>query len=68
MIGMLTIKMVDYANFQRLVSTLTPIQHPDGGFGGGFGQLAHTATSYAAVLSLVTVGGAALDMIDRRAM
>jgi protein farnesyltransferase subunit beta len=51
------------------VSTLTPIQHPDGGFGGGQGQLAHTATTYAAVLALITVGGKeALDLVDRRAM
>ncbi|KAL3896374.1 MAG: hypothetical protein SGCHY_004115 [Lobulomycetales sp.] len=32
-----------------LIATLGQCQHPDGGFGGGFGQQAHLATTYAAV-------------------
>jgi protein farnesyltransferase subunit beta len=52
-----------------VISTLAPMQNVDGGFGGGHGQLSHIATSYAAVLSLVIVGGKeALDSINRRAM
>lgn len=35
-----------------------PLQHPDGGFGGGPYQLAHLAPTYAAVGALVTLGGA----------
>ena len=49
------------------METLEAAQHPDGGFGGGHGQLSHLAPTYAAVLSLVTVGGQeAYDLIDRR--
>jgi protein farnesyltransferase subunit beta len=51
---------------QRCIDTLTPMQNPEGGFGGGHGQLSHAASSYAATLSLAIVDG--LDMIDRRAM
>ena len=46
-----------------------PAQNASGGFGGGHGQLSHCAPSYAAILSLATVGGPdALDMVDRRAL
>ena len=34
------------------------LQHPEGGFGGGPYQLAHLAPTYAAVCTLVTLGGA----------
>ena len=51
---------------QRAIDTFTPLQNPEGGFGGGYGHLSHAAASYAATLSLALVGG--LDMIDRRAM
>ena len=45
------------------------MQNRTGGFGGGYGQESHSATSYAAVLSLSIVGGDdALDLIDRRSM
>ncbi|KAK3076432.1 hypothetical protein LTS18_013020, partial [Coniosporium uncinatum] len=51
------------------IETFAQCQHPDGGFGGGFGQLAHLAPSYAAVLSLVMVGGEeAYELMDRRKM
>ncbi|KAF2400939.1 terpenoid cyclases/Protein prenyltransferase [Trichodelitschia bisporula] len=53
----------------QVVSTLTPMQNRDGGFGGGHGQLSHLATTYASVLSLVTVGGyAALNLINRKTL
>jgi protein farnesyltransferase subunit beta len=53
----------------RLVSTLRSIQNPDGGFGGGNGQISHLAPTYAAVMSLVMVGGKdALDLVDRKSM
>ena len=45
------------------------MQNMDGGFGGGHGQMSHCAASYAAVLSLILVGGKdALDLVDRKAM
>jgi len=40
-------------------------QHPDGGFGGGPQQLPHLAPTYAAVAALATLGGPALDVVDR---
>ncbi|KAF2116349.1 terpenoid cyclases/protein prenyltransferase alpha-alpha toroid [Lophiotrema nucula] len=40
----------------RVVSTFSSAQHPEGGFGGGHGQLPHLAATYAAILSLVIVG------------
>ncbi|KAJ2891681.1 terpenoid cyclases/protein prenyltransferase alpha-alpha toroid [Zalerion maritima] len=53
----------------RLVQTASWMQNPTGGFGGGFGQTSHLATSYAVILALAIVGGGALyDVIDRRAM
>ncbi|CAN9398413.1 unnamed protein product [Alternaria alternata] len=49
--------------------TFSLAQHPDGGFGGGYGQYAHLACTYAAVLSLATVGGAqAYETINRKAL
>ncbi|KAI9752990.1 MAG: hypothetical protein M4579_005375 [Chaenotheca gracillima] len=54
---------------ERVIYTLAPMQNPDGGFGGGHGQMSHCASTYAAVLSLALVGGEdAYDMIDREAM
>ncbi|KAJ2967538.1 hypothetical protein NQ176_g9615 [Zarea fungicola] len=54
---------------KRLVETVRPIQNESGGFGGGFGQQSHLATTYATVLALMLVGGeGAYDVIDRRAM
>lgn len=52
-----------------VLDTFTPIQNATGGFGGGHGQYSHLATTYAAVLSLIIVGGQkALDMVDRKSM
>lgn len=45
------------------------MQNSTGGFGGGHGQTSHCAASYAAILSLVMVGGKeSLELIDRRAL
>ncbi|OAA70269.1 Terpenoid cylases/protein prenyltransferase alpha-alpha toroid [Cordyceps fumosorosea ARSEF 2679] len=53
----------------RLVETVRPLQNAGGGFGGGFGQDSHLATTYATVLALMLVGGeAAYEVIDRHAM
>ncbi|KAI0477709.1 terpenoid cyclases/Protein prenyltransferase [Xylariaceae sp. FL0804] len=56
----------------RLVETARCMQNAGtgtGGFGGGFGQRSHLATTYAMVLALATVGGqAAYEVVDRRAM
>ncbi|CAO3576374.1 unnamed protein product [Absidia cylindrospora] len=50
----------------RGVATLGVCQHPSGGFGGGPNQLAHLATTYAAVNSLAILGTKeAFDSIDR---
>ncbi|KAI8635679.1 terpenoid cyclases/Protein prenyltransferase [Xylariaceae sp. FL1651] len=52
-----------------LVSTARSMQNETGGFGGGFGQQSHLATTYAMVLALAIVGGdSAYQVIDRRAM
>ncbi|KAI9332298.1 terpenoid cyclases/protein prenyltransferase alpha-alpha toroid [Zopfochytrium polystomum] len=54
---------------RRIVQTLARCQHPEGGFGGGPGQLPHLATTYAAVHALAVVGGSeAYDCIDRENM
>ncbi|KAH7312357.1 terpenoid cylases/protein prenyltransferase alpha-alpha toroid [Stachybotrys elegans] len=53
----------------RLMATVRPMQNPEGGFAGGFGQMSHLATTYATVLSLALVGGEeAYDVVDRRTM
>ncbi|KAI0602149.1 prenyltransferase and squalene oxidase [Biscogniauxia sp. FL1348] len=52
-----------------LVETARSMQNDTGGFGGGFGQRSHLATTYATVLALTIVGGeSAYEVIDRRAM
>ncbi|DAZ97616.1 TPA: hypothetical protein N0F65_002235 [Lagenidium giganteum] len=54
---------------QRAIDTLKKFWHPDGGFGGGPGQLGHTATTYATCLSLAMIGTPeALDVVDRQAL
>ena len=52
----------------RVLETMSPMQNPSGGFGGGPGQTSHAASSYAVVLSLAMVGDESLNMIDRRAL
>ena len=60
----------DVSKFSEgLIATARHMQNEAGGFGGGFGQRSHLATTYAMVLSLAIVGGEpAYDIIDRRAM
>ncbi|KXJ86290.1 terpenoid cyclases/protein prenyltransferase alpha-alpha toroid [Microdochium bolleyi] len=54
---------------EKLVDTARSMQNESGGFGGGFGQRSHLATTYALVLALALVGGdEAREVIDRRAM
>lgn len=57
---------VDEELENNTIDFLKRCQHPDGGYGGGPGQLPHLATSYAAVNSLLTLGGQrSLLSIDR---
>lgn len=50
----------------QVVAFLNSCQHPDGGYGGGPGQMAHLAPTYAAVSALLTLGGEeALSSINR---
>jgi len=52
-----------------LVETARSIQNETGGFGGGFGQTSHLATTYALVLALAIVGGDdCFDVVDRRSL
>ncbi|KAK6533199.1 CAAX farnesyltransferase (FTase) subunit beta [Arthrobotrys megalospora] len=37
---------------ERVISSLKPLQHPGGGFGGGNGQAPHVAAAYASILTL----------------
>ena len=54
---------------EEVVAFLARCQSAGGGFGGGPGQLAHLAPSYAATCALLTIGGdTALNVIDRCAM
>ncbi|CAN8273018.1 unnamed protein product [Cochlearia groenlandica] len=53
----------------NIIDFLGRCQGSDGGYGGGPGQLPHLATSYAAVNTLVTLGGVnALSSINRETM
>ncbi|EDU40933.1 CAL1 Prenyltransferase beta subunit [Pyrenophora tritici-repentis] len=54
---------------KRIAHTFSLVQHPDGGFGGGYGQYAHLACSYAATLSLAIAGGKdSYDVINRKTL
>ncbi|CAG8511837.1 12144_t:CDS:10 [Rhizophagus irregularis] len=51
------------------ISTITKLQNPTGGFGGGPGQISHAAATYAAVNALATIGTKeAYDLIDRETL
>ena len=53
---------------EAVIDFLAHCQDAEGGFGGGPSQLPHLAPTYAAVASLVTLGGnAALEVINRDA-
>lgn len=60
----------DVSSYRKgLVATARHMQNDTGGFGGGFGQQSHLATTYATVLALAIVGGeSAYEVVDRRAM
>ncbi|EMD36116.1 hypothetical protein CERSUDRAFT_116025 [Gelatoporia subvermispora B] len=57
---------------RRAIDTILAMQHPEGGFGGGPGQVAHLLPTYAAVCSLAIAGkpgpGGGWDEIDRAKM
>eukprot|EP01129_Flabellula_baltica_P004199 TRINITY_DN1437_c0_g1_i1.p1 TRINITY_DN1437_c0_g1~~TRINITY_DN1437_c0_g1_i1.p1 ORF type:complete len:324 (-),score=64.63 TRINITY_DN1437_c0_g1_i1:28-999(-) len=58
--------MPDSNYINRMISTLSHCQHPDGGYGGGPMQIPHLAPTYAAVSALVECGTKeAYDSIDR---
>lgn len=60
---------IDRETKSALVSFLNKCQNPDGGFGGGPGQLSHLATTYASVLTLCILGTEeAYEAIDREAL
>ena len=52
--------------YRRVVSTLATCQHPEGGFGGGPGQMAHLAPTYAAINALSLYGDQAFEIVDRK--
>jgi len=54
------------ANCISVISSLKACQHPDGGFGGGHGQIAHLAPTYAAINALALYGADAFEIVDRR--
>ncbi|KAM7476424.1 hypothetical protein LguiB_023667 [Lonicera macranthoides] len=57
---------VDAELENNAIDFLTRCQDPNGGYGGGPGQMPHLATTYAAVNSLVTLGGQrSLSSINR---
>ncbi|KAJ3054291.1 hypothetical protein HK097_002173 [Rhizophlyctis rosea] len=57
------------ADKTRAVSTISHCQNISGGFGGGPSQLAHLATTYAAVNALAIVGTKeAYDVVDRASL
>ncbi|CAD5223381.1 unnamed protein product [Bursaphelenchus okinawaensis] len=52
---------------KQFIVFLKSCQNPEGGFGGAPGNYSHMATTYAAVMSLVTIGTEeALAVIDRK--
>ncbi|KAF3971884.1 hypothetical protein CMV_004555 [Castanea mollissima] len=57
---------VEHEVEDNVVDFLSRCQDPNGGYGGGPGQLPHLATTYAAVNALITVGGErSLSSINR---
>ncbi|KAL3526424.1 hypothetical protein ACH5RR_011080 [Cinchona calisaya] len=57
---------VDAELENNTIEFLRRCQDPDGGYGGGPGQMPHLATTYAAVNSLITLGGhRSLSSINR---
>lgn len=59
-------EFLDHDLEDNVIEFLSRCQDPNGGYGGGPGQLPHLATTYAAVNALVTLGGdKALQSINR---
>ncbi|KAH8814706.1 terpenoid cyclases/Protein prenyltransferase [Flagelloscypha sp. PMI_526] len=60
---------MDPGNKQKAINTIMAMQHPDGGFGGGPGQLPHLLPTYASVCALAIAGrpgeGGGWEQIDR---
>lgn len=53
----------------RAAATLSTMQNPSGGFGGGHGQLSHAASAYAAVLTMASCGDEeCFKIVDRKAL
>lgn len=50
----------------RAIETVLSFQHPDGGFGGGPGQIAHLASTLASICSLtILLDGADPDLVEK---
>ncbi|KAF5369835.1 hypothetical protein D9758_001130 [Tetrapyrgos nigripes] len=64
--------VLDPNNRQRAIDTLLSFQHPNGGFGGGPGQMPHLLPTYASVCALAIIGKpgekGGWDGIDRQKM
>lgn len=56
---------LDASGKKRVIETLRSCQNPDGGFGGGPGQISHLAPSYCSVVALAYIGVDAFEMVDR---
>lgn len=52
----------------EIEATVLKFQRPKGGFGGGFGQPAHLACTYASVMALAHSSATAWSKIDRKGM
>jgi protein farnesyltransferase subunit beta len=49
----------------KAIGTIMSCQHPQGGFGGGPGQLAHLASTYASIAALtILLDGADQNIVD----
>ncbi|KAH8920832.1 terpenoid cyclases/Protein prenyltransferase [Atractiella rhizophila] len=60
---------LDPASRQRAAKTILSFQNPDGGFGGGIGQMPHLAPTYASIMALAITGDEqSWEKIDRRKM
>lgn len=54
---------------EDVIEFIKQCEHPDGGYGGGPGQIAHLATTFAAVNALITIhSDEALESIDRASL
>jgi len=67
-----TLHQLPPSMIERILDFLSRCQHPDGGFGGGPGQISHVAPTFASVMTLCIlanlpqVGSRAYEMIDRQ--